>query len=84
MPRLMLPLLLLPLLGGCTTLSAGDCLHADWYETGYLSATAGRPPSDALRFQNACAHYGIVPSRRDFAEGWTAGAGDATGRPAAI
>jgi hypothetical protein len=84
MRRLVLPLLLLPLLGGCTTLSAGDCLHADWYETGYLAAAAGRPPSDALRFQNACALYGIAPSRRDFAEGWTAGAASRPSRPVAI
>ncbi len=67
-------LLLLPLLDGCTTLSAGDCLYADWYETGYLSAANGRPPSDALKFQSACAHYGVVPNRQAFAEGWIAGA----------
>jgi len=69
-------LLLLPC-AGCTTLTAGQCLHANWYETGYLAGASGKPPSEALKLQNACVQYGIVPDRQAFASGWVVGAGAA-------
>ena len=67
------------LFSGCTTLSPGECLYADWYETGYLAGATGRPASEALKFQNACVHYGIVPDHEAFAEGWVAGSGSVAG-----
>lgn len=63
---------LISLLSGCTTLSAGDCLHANWYETGQLAGEVGKPISEVLQLQNACVHYGIVPDREAFAAGWAA------------
>ena len=75
----LIPCLYPLLLAGCTTLSPGACLHADWYETGYLVGASGKPVSEALKFQNACVHYGIVPDREAFAEGWVAGSGGVAG-----
>lgn len=59
---------------GCTGLSAGQCLHADWYATGYLAGSSGKPPTESLKLQSSCVHYGIVPDRKAFADGWSAGA----------
>lgn len=65
-------IVLTSMLGGCTTLSAGNCLHADWYQTGRLAGESGEPISEVLQFQNACVHYGVVPDREAFARGWVA------------
>lgn len=62
------------LLAGCTTMSAAECLHANWYETGYQAGRNGHPPGQALKYQSACVHYGILPDREAFANGWAAGA----------
>lgn len=63
---------LISMLSGCSTLSAGDCLHANWYQTGQLAGEHGRPISEVLQLQNACVHYGVVPDREAFARGWAA------------
>ncbi|MEJ2088158.1 MAG: DUF2799 domain-containing protein [Gammaproteobacteria bacterium] len=74
MRKLFLISLICTLPGGCTTMSAANCLHADWYETGYQAGVNGHPPERALEYQSACVHYGIVPDREAFANGWAAGA----------
>jgi len=67
-------LLLVCLLGtsGCTTMSALQCLEADWYAHGQLAAASGPPASEVLSQQNACVQHGVVPDRRAFVRGWHA------------
>ena len=67
-------------LSGCTSMSALECLDADWHERGYTAQLQGLPLSEVLVQQNACVQHGVVPDRRAFATGWrnaaTLAAGD--------
>ncbi len=51
-------------------MSAQECFNANWYERGAEAGRAGAPISTVLADQNACVHYGVVPDRGAFAEGW--------------
>lgn len=55
---------------GCTTMTALQCLNADWYVDGRTAAARGLPASEVLSQQNACVQHGVVPDRRAFARGW--------------
>ena len=57
-------------LSGCSSMSAMECLDADWYERGQVAALQGLPVSEVLVQQNSCVQHGVVPDRRAFADGW--------------
>lgn len=58
---------------GCSTMTAGQCLNASWYDQGYAAGLSGLPASDLIQQQNACVHYGVSPNHRAYATGWQEG-----------
>ena len=57
------------MLGGCATMSEGECVTADWRAIGYEEGSAGRPATHLGTHRQACAEFGVTPN----AEAWTAG-----------
>jgi len=54
------------ILSGCTTLSEGECLTADWYEQGYRDGRQGYPASRVINHRDACATVGVVPDMEEY------------------
>jgi len=74
-------LLLLPValtaatvLAGCATMTAEECVAADWRSTGYADASEGRPASHLSHHVSACADHGIIADEAAYAEGHADGA----------
>jgi hypothetical protein len=57
------------LLGGCASLSEGECRTADWYELGRRDGEDGRPRARFHDHTEACADYGIQPHRAAYFSG---------------
>ncbi len=68
-----LPLVLLGLLGGCASLSEGECRHSDWYDIGFRDGRQGAPPDRVSRHAEACGEHGVAPDRARYREGHEAG-----------
>ncbi len=49
------------LLGGCTTMSKGECLAGAWGEKGYADGAAGYPMTRLDDHAHACAKYQVTP-----------------------
>jgi len=41
------------ILSGCTTMSEGECLTADWYEQGYRDGRQGYPASRVINHRDS-------------------------------
>lgn len=48
-------------LGGCATLSEGQCRTADWYQIGRQDGSSGMERARLHEHQKACSEYGIHP-----------------------
>lgn len=70
------PLLLVALLGGCASLSEGECRTADWYEIGRRDGEDGLARARLHEHDEACGEYGIDPHRAAYFEGREAGLQD--------
>lgn len=69
----LVPLLLVALLGGCSTLSKDECLRGDWRQYGYYDGTQGYPASRLQDHREACAEHRVVPDPAAYAYGREAG-----------
>ena len=56
--RLHATILMAYALSGCTTMSPGECLQANWGEVGYDDAVEGYPVSRSSEHREACASIG--------------------------
>jgi hypothetical protein len=63
----------LSLLGGCATLSEGECRSSDWYDIGFRDGRLGEPQDRISRHAGACAEHGVTPDRGRYLEGREAG-----------
>lgn len=63
----------LGLLGGCATLSEGECRTSDWYDIGFRDGRRGEPQDRISRHAGACADHGVAPDRARYLEGHQAG-----------
>src|SRR5699024_12327142 len=55
------------MLGGCATLSKGECLTANWYQIGRNDGARGYERARLYEHREACAEYGVTPrSTRDY------------------
>ena len=52
---------LLGLLGGCATMTADECLYADWRIVGYEDGVQGRALAYLGQHRQACAKAGVTP-----------------------
>ncbi len=66
-----LPALLvgLSILSGCATLSAEECLAADWYTIGVEDGSRGAPISRIGAHRKACAEVGVQPDMARYNDG---------------
>ena len=63
----------LGLLGGCATLSEGECRSSDWYDIGFRDGRQGAPPDRVSRHAQACGEHGVAPDRARYLEGHESG-----------
>jgi len=74
--RLVRPLSLLALAGllaGCATMSADECLVADWYQLGQFDAREGRQANYLAQRSAACAEAGITADNQAWHAGYQNG-----------
>jgi len=66
-----LPVMLLGLLAlsGCASLSAEECLAADWYTIGVEDGSRGQPVSRIGAHRKACAEVGVQPDMARYNDG---------------
>ena len=69
----LLLLMLIALVGGCSTLSLEECRGQDWYALGYSDASLGLSTKQFLEYQNGCAFHGVTPLRGRYLAGWSQG-----------
>lgn len=60
-------------LAGCASMSAEECLVADWEAIGYEDGARGAAADTIGRHRKACASAGIAPDFRDYERGRQAG-----------
>ncbi len=63
------------LTGGCATMSADECVGADWQTIGLADGTAGQTIAKADRRANDCARHGVVMNRAAYDTGRQEGLG---------
>ncbi len=63
----------LALTGGCATMSADECMVADWYRLGESDARAGRTPEHLARRASDCAEAGYPADSDAWYEGFERG-----------
>lgn len=56
-------------LGGCATLSEGECLTADWYEIGRQDGRSGYERARLHDHRKACTKHGVGPDERAYFAG---------------
>lgn len=66
-------MLVLPVFGGCATLSKGECLTANWYLIGRNDGAQGYPRSRLHEHRQACVQYGVIPDAEAYFAGRRAG-----------
>ena len=54
------------LLNGCSTLSKGECVEADWYEIGLRDGMNGYKRARLDSHREACSEHGIRPDRQAY------------------
>ena len=59
-------ILVVALASGCSTLSKGECLEADWYEIGAKDGASGKPRSRLNDHRESCAEYDVFPDREQY------------------
>ncbi len=62
-------LLGIAILSGCASLSAEECLAADWYTIGVEDGSRGQPISRIGAHRKACAEVGVQPDMPRYNEG---------------
>jgi hypothetical protein len=62
-------LAVLGLVAGCSTMSADECVTADWRTIGYEDGAAGREASAISRHRKACAKHGVTANFDAYEEG---------------
>ena len=67
--RWFLPILFLPLVSGCATLSREQCRQGDWFGIGLSDGQAGEPASRIERHARACSEYGIQVDGQRYRDG---------------
>lgn len=66
LPALLVGLLIL---SGCASLTAEECLAADWYTIGVEDGSRGQPMSRIGAHRKACAEVGVQPDMARYSEG---------------
>ncbi len=61
------------LLASCASMSADECLYADWRAIGYEDGSVGALPSAVTGRRQACAKAGVTPDMLAYLEGREAG-----------
>ena len=61
------------LLGGCASMTEGQCRRADWYERGLEDGREGRPALWLDAHRQACARAGVQPDAARWLDGWAQG-----------
>jgi hypothetical protein len=56
-------------LSGCSTMSAKECVAADWRTVGYEDGVTGRTGDRIGRYRDACSEHGITPSLAEYQAG---------------
>ncbi len=56
-------------ISGCSTLSKGECVEADWYEIGFRDGRSGKPRSVLDSHRESCKKHGISPNREHYYTG---------------
>lgn len=51
---------------GCSTLSKGECIEADWYEIGLRDGMNGYKRARLDSHREACSEHGITPDRKAY------------------
>ncbi|MEF1338715.1 DUF2799 domain-containing protein, partial [Vibrio rotiferianus] len=73
MKRALIPLALLTLLSGCTSMSPDECKTANWYKVGYQDGREGDNPSIINSYTEDCSEAGVTPDRKEWQEGFDKG-----------
>lgn len=60
-------------LGGCASMTEGQCRRADWYERGLEDGREGRRASWLDAHRQACAKAGVQPEASRWRAGWEEG-----------
>lgn len=63
----------LGLLQGCASMSADECLTADWYMIGYEDGVRGRSTGNITHRRKACAKHGVTPDLNQYTSGHAKG-----------
>ncbi len=53
-------------LSGCSTLSKGECMEADWYDIGARDGASGKPRSRLDDHRESCKEYNVFPDREQY------------------
>lgn len=61
------------LLGGCATMSKGECLTANWYQIGRNDGARGFERARLYQHREACIEYGVTPQSTQYYKGRQAG-----------
>lgn len=74
-PAIKLSILLLAFMGlyGCVSMSAEECLTADWYTIGYEDGIHGLSTSNISNRRKACAKHGVSPDLEQYTAGHAKG-----------
>ena len=64
---------------GCSTMSADECVTADWRTIGYEDGAKGREASAISRHRKACAKHGVTANFDAYEEGRHEGLRDQPG-----
>jgi hypothetical protein len=64
---------LLAIVSGCATMSASECVSADWYQRGVVDGQAGQAPDYVESHREACAEVNIRPDVARWQAGWQQG-----------
>jgi hypothetical protein len=60
------------LLGGCASMTEGDCRAGNWYALGERDAMAGlRPRID--QYADQCGRFAVRPAEGNYMDGWQVG-----------
>jgi hypothetical protein len=73
--RIAFALMVLGSLGGCASLSEGECLNSDWFDVGFRDGRQGRPTDRINQHVKACAKHGAAPERERYLDGHFSGLG---------
>jgi hypothetical protein len=67
--RVFAALAVLGSLGGCASLSKGECMNASWEDIGIRDGANGRPEEYLIQHATACAKVNVAPDRDAYLHG---------------